>query len=174
MKDARRWSRLVVYSSAAVYFAFAGRLVGADPPLPAKPPVLTATTPPIPLSILKDIQRVRPGMTRADLDWLFRAQGGIVAIGSNQNTYVYRYGAGGVPALDVHGKPILDSNTHQPVVFGEEIKIDVTFKLGTGYVPRTGTITEERKSSQLSDDNGWPNDVIISVSDPYLGWAIDD
>lgn len=166
MKITRQWSRFVTYSITTVLFSSAIGLVIADPPLSPKPPLLTVQKPKISLSVIKDIQRVRPGMTRADLDWLFTPDGGLFIAGPR--AYIYRYAGVGVAAVDATGKPVLDKTTHKPVEYGEAIKIDVKFKPATGRVG--GTVAGDGASYRRRSPYGSPDDVIVSVSAPYVAF----
>jgi hypothetical protein len=170
MKKPQRW----LYSQACLFplvlgVALSG-FVRADPPSSPKLTASTMKKPEIPSTVLQDIRRVHPGMTRADLDWLFTPDGG-ASMGISAS-YIYRYAGVDLAVIDVTGKPVLDKVTHRPVVYAQAIKIDVSFKpaAGRGWA----TATEDGTSRQLVDPDGSPDDMVVSVSDPYVGFAVSD
>ena len=106
-------------------------------------------------------------MTRADLDWLFVPDGGVM-IGEDQAPYIYRYAAVTVASVDAAGKPMVDKATLKPLIHGESIKVDVKFKRVTGNT---------RGMARLHPPiypNGRADDVIESVSDPYVAMSNDN
>jgi hypothetical protein len=86
---------------------------------------------------LKQMQTVRPGMTRANLVEVFRTEGGLFT--GLRRTYAYR------------GCPY--------------VKVDVEFQ-AVGRPPRD----QEGRVTLVEA----PNDVIASISKPYLEWSITD
>ena len=155
----------------AIVFGFAASSFAGDDPLSApKPSVSTMKKSEIPLSVLKDIRRVRPGMTRADLGWLFTPDAGLYTF--TPRSYIYRYAGASLAATDATGKPVLDKVTHKPMAYAQAIKIDVSFKPATGR--DWATAAEDGTSYRFIDPNGRPDDVIVNVSDPYVGFENDN
>ena len=145
---------------------------GRNHPLPfvlptMKSPFSMVEKPNIPLSVIRDIQRVRPGMTRGDLDWLFVPDGGVM-IGEHQAPYIYRYGGVTVTPVDSDGRPIIDKITHKPLLIGEAIKIDVRFK------PAPANARGIARLHPPIYPNGKSDDIIISVSEPYCAFPNDN
>lgn len=149
---------------------FSAGSVGADPAPSPKPTALVMKKSEIPLSVIKDIGRVHPGMTRGDLDWLFRPDGGLYTI--TPRTYIYRYAGAGVAAVDAAGKPLLDKTTHQPVVYGQAIKIDVKFRPATGRSWAAASV--QGTELRFISSDGRPDDVIVSMSAPYVDFQNDN
>ncbi len=89
-------------------------------------------------------------------------------IGEDQAPYIYRYAAVTVTSLDAAGKPMVDKTTLKPLVHGESIKIDVKFKRVTGNARGMARLHPAVYPIGSSDD------VIMSVSDPYVAMPNDN
>ena len=141
---------------------------GTAKPLPGTSQKNVAA-PAIPPAMLTRVKSIRPGMTRADLAKLFTAEGGIHVGGDEQGSYVYRFGHARVPGRLAAGRP---GSPSVPVVFGLQVKIDVTFVPAHGGTG--GTAIEDGTGRRFPYLVGRQDDLITTVSQPYTGFPNDN
>ncbi len=146
-----------------------------SPPRPAPPPAFPESLPGVPPSVLSRIRRIVPGMKRRDVTQIFGMEGGLSS--RSQRTYVYSAPRkepreGWNLAADLEFPPILTGPAKRPgPAYPMTVKVDVEFAApeesvvwlgGRGFVLR--------RSGVHGDGIERPDDIILRISPPYLGY----